>query len=180
MIQDPILTLDPIPAPLSGAEGEADGALDPAPLSLSEEIARRAEEEGIKTLYPEFDPDEALAHPELGALLRGEKTPGLRLLYEAVHLESIVSRRVSAALDDAFVDSVTAAVESTVESAIASAVAAREEQLLENIRARGCRPAENGTAAASGIRMHPAAGRLTRRDRARLAERAERGETVRL
>jgi hypothetical protein len=34
--------------------------------------------------------------------------------------------------------------------------------------------------AAAGVRMHPAVNRLTRRERAMLAKRAEDGETIKL
>ena len=61
-----------------------------------------------------------------------------------------------------------------------SAVKESEERLLSHIRARGQRPAENGVTAAVGIRMHPAVERLTHRERAMLAKRAEDGETIRL
>ncbi len=145
-------------------------------LDLREQIRQRAEAEGLAELYPAFDLDEALADPELGALLRGETVPDLRRLYEATHIDEILESRVQERLDAA----VTEALASALPLAVAAAVAESEERLLGNIRARGQRPGENGISAASGIRMHPAVNRLTRRERAILAERAGRGETIKL
>jgi hypothetical protein len=138
------------------------------------------EAEALKAVYPDFDTEAALAHPELGALLRGEAAPTLRQLYEAVHLEEIVEARVADAVEAAVAAAVSEAVESAIAAAVPAAVREGEEKLLEHIRARGLRPAENGIRAATGVRMHPAVNRLTRRERAMLAKRAELGETVRL
>ena len=95
----------------------------------------------------------------MGAMLRGEIKPTLRQLYEAVHWESMAAERV--------------------EAAVAAAVRESEERLLGHIRARGQRPSENGINAAAGVRMHPAVNRMTRRERAQLARRAECGEHIR-
>ncbi|MBQ9151805.1 MAG: hypothetical protein IJX72_06110 [Clostridia bacterium] len=151
---------------------EADSASDEAMVNA----ALLSEAEGVKAVYPDFDLDTALAHPILGALLRGEGKPTLRQLYEAVHMEDIVEGRVSSAVEA----QVSRAVESAVAEAVAEAVRECEERLLGHIRARGQRPAENGLSAAAGIRMHPAVDRLTRRERAMLAKRAENGETIKL
>ena len=170
---------DAIPTDEQPAVEEIDGQISnvasPETL-LREEILRRAEAEGLTALYPAFDADEALSHPELGAFLRGEATPDLRRLYEITHLEEIVESRVQSRLGNA----VAEALASAVPAAVSAAVAESEERLLGHIRARGQRPDENGISAASGIRMHLAVDRLTRRERAMLAERAERGETVKL
>ncbi len=148
----------------------------PAAPDLRSTLEREAAAADMATDYPDFDLDAALAEPTLGAWLRGERAPGLRALYEAAHLDDIVEARVSARLDAA----VAAAVETAVTEAVVAAVAEHEARLLGHIRARGQRPAENGTAASPGIRVHPAVERLTRRERAALARRAERGETVHL
>ncbi len=168
----------PADLPPSGAEAAADvGAHSDAPAeeALRAELTRRAEAEGLSALYPDFDLDRALDDPDLGALLRGETTPSLRHLYEATHLDQIVESRVQSRLDAA----VAAALASAIPEAVTAAVAESEERLLGHIRARGQRPGENGVAASAGIRMHPAVERLTRRERAMLAARAERGETIR-
>ena len=72
------------------------------------------------------------------------------------------------------------AVASAVTEAVTAAVQETEERLLSHIRARGQRPSEVGTEGRGGIRMHPAVNRLTRKERAMLARRAENGETIHL
>lgn len=133
-----------------------------------------AEAAVLRAVYPDFDLDAEMLHPVLGGLLRGEGKPTLRQLYEAVHWEDISAERVKSAVAEA----VETAVAEAVETAVSEAVKASEERLLSHIRARGQRPLENGLSAAAGIRMHPAVGRLTRRERAMLAKRAENGETI--
>ena len=142
-------------------DGDTDGAL-------------RAEAEGLVAVYPHFNLTAELEHPVLGPLLRGEARPTLRQLYEAVHWEDITEERIAAAVETRL----GAAVQTAVEEAVAEAVRACEERLLGHIRARGQRPAEVGMGGSGGIRMHPAVSRLTRKERAMLAQRAENGETI--
>ena len=132
------------------------------------------EAEGVRAVYPDFNLAAELAHPVLGAILRGEIKPSLRQLYEAVHMEDITAGRVASAVQA----QVAAAVTSAVAEAVASAVKETEERVLSHIRARGRRPSEVGAVSSAGIRMHPAVNRLTRRERAMLAKRAENGETI--
>ena len=149
------------------ASSEAAPAFDAALLT---------EAEGVRAVYPGFDLTAEMEHPVLGAMLRGEVKPTLRQLYEAVHLDEVVEERVANALEAR----VTEAVSAAVAEAVADAVRSTEERLLGHIRARGQRPSEVGTGGGAGIRMHPAVNRLTRRERAMLAKRAENGETVKL
>ena len=134
------------------------------------------EAEGVRAVYPHFDLTAELSHPVLGAILRGEAKPTLRQLYEAVHLEDILESRVASGVQA----QVAEAVSSAVTEAVTAAVQETEERLLSHIRARGQRPSEVGTEGRGGIRMHPAVNRLTRKERAMLARRAENGETIHL
>lgn len=147
------------------ASAEADTAADAELLS---------EAEGVRAVYPDFDLTAEMGHPVLGAILRGEAKPTLRQLYEAVHLDDIVEGRVAATVQA----QVAEAVAGAVAEAVASAVRETEERLLSHIRARGRRPSEVGAMGGGGIRMHPAVSRLTRKERAMLAKRAENGETI--
>jgi hypothetical protein len=151
--------------PEEGASLEVDAAEDAGLLSEAEEV---------RAIYPRFNPAAALEDPLLGALLRGEAKPTLRQLYEATHLEDILEDRVAAGVQER----VAAAVSEAVAAAVTTAVRETEERLLSHIRARGRRPAEVGAAGGAGIRMHPAVNRLTRKERAMLAKRAENGETI--
>jgi hypothetical protein len=143
------------------ASAQADAAADAGLLE---------EAEGVRAVYPDFDLTAALADPVLGALVRGEIRPTLRQLYEATHLDTVTAGRVAS--------EVQAKVAEAVSAAVAEAVRETEERLLSHIRARGQRPSEVGTGGAAGIRMHPAVNRLTRKERAMLAKRAENGETI--
>lgn len=160
----------------SVSEAEADhGAAAETEISaeavISTEAVISAEEaEALRAVYPQFDAEEALAHPVMGPILRGEAAPSLRQVYEAVHWEEIAASRTEAAIAEAVSEAVSAAV--------AEAVKDSEERLLGNIRARGQRPAENGTASWAGARLPSAVLRLTRRERAMLAKRAENGEHI--
>ena len=133
-----------------------------------------AEAEGVRAVYPHFDLTAELSHPVLGRILRGEVKPTLRQLYEAVHLDDILESRVASGVQA----QVAEAVAEAVSAAVAEAVRETEERLLSHIRARGQRPSEVGTVGGGGIRMHPAVNRLTRKERAMLAKRAENGETI--
>ena len=164
----------------SVSEAEADhGAAAETEISaeavISTEAVISAEEaEALRAVYPQFDAEEALAHPVMGPILRGEAAPSLRQVYEAVHWEEIAASRTEAAIAEA----VSEAVSTAVSAAVAEAVKDSEERLLGNIRARGQRPAENGTASWAGARLPSAVLRLTRRERAMLAKRAENGEHI--
>ena len=143
------------------ASSEAAPAFDAALLT---------EAEGVRAVYPHFDLAAEMEHPVLGKILRGEVAPTLKQLYEATHLDEIFEGRVSEAVAQRLDVAVTAAVE--------AALLEHEQKVLAHIRARGQRPSETGVRASAGIRMHPAVGRLTRRERAMLAERARDGETI--
>ena len=110
--------------------------------------------------YPGVDPTRMEQDIAVCALARGEVRPTPRQAYELTHMDAIVEARVAERIEGAVRES--------------------EARLLDHIRACGQRPMENGVRAAAGVRMHPAVGRLTRSDRAALARRAERGETIRL
>ncbi len=193
IFKDSVGEMIPVPAhALLGAERgqEEEGAFDETDAIADGDASdsahargawyRRAEAEGMFDAYPDFDLDAALSHPVLGAILRGETTPSLRQLFEMTHLDEIVESRVRARTDAEVAAALATAIPKAVSSAVETAVAESEERLLSHIRARGQRPVENGMSASIGIHMHPAVDRLTRRERAMLAERAGRGETVHL
>lgn len=130
------------------------------------------EAEALRGIYPGFNLTSALTHPVLGGLIRGEARPTLRQLYEAVAWQDLAA--------DAYAGRLESEVQSALAEAVEQAVQSNEECLISHIRTRGLRPAEVGAASSVGIRMHPAVERLTRRERAMLAKRAEDGETIQL
>ena len=129
-----------------------------------EEDTYGVEAEAVRQVYPTFDLTHEMQDPAFRALVRGEARPTLRQVYELCHREALMAEAVSTA----------------VAEAVAKAVSRAEAQLVSHIQARGQRPAENGMADRGAVRMHPDVGRLTRSDRARLARRAQEGESIRL
>lgn len=129
-----------------------------------EEDTYGVEAEAVRQVYPTFDLTHEMQNPAFRALVRGEARPTLRQVYELCHREALTAEAVSTA----------------VAEAVAKAVSRAEAQLVSHIQARGQRPAENGMADRGAVRMHPDVGRLTRSDRARLARRAQEGESIRL
>ena len=129
-----------------------------------EEDTYGVEAEAVRQVYPTFDLTHEMQDPAFRALARGEARPTLRQVYELCHREALTAEAVSAA----------------VAEAVSEAVSRAEAQLVSHIQARGQRPAENGMADRGAVRMHPDVGRLTRSDRARLAQRAQEGESIRL
>ena len=53
-----------------------------------------------------------------------------------------------------------------------------QKQVVDNIRSRGSRPAENGTVSRSGFTYKSDVSKLSKEDRAEIARRAARGETI--
>ncbi len=126
----------------------------------------------LQEVYPDFDLSQMMEDETFRALLSGEVRPTLRQVYEMLSPRVLVDTQVQAEVE--------ARLSAAVETAVAEAVAMAEKNLLSHIRARGMRPHESGSNAASGVRTHPAVHRLTREDRAKLAVMAQRGENVRL
>lgn len=54
----------------------------------------------------------------------------------------------------------------------------RERALIQNILARGARPAENGAGAQNGLAARPDPARMTPAQRADIAQRVARGESI--
>lgn len=134
------------------------------------DLIREAEE--LQETYPSFALDRMMDDATFAGLVTGEIRPTLRQVYEMLCPQALIEASVQARVQE----TVSAAVESAVNQAVAKA----EENLLRHIQTRGMRPRENGSHASTGVRMHPAVHRLTREDRAKLAQMAQRGENVQL
>lgn len=170
-----------------GAEEPGAEAVDPAPVPDADGTVNGSvdgeEAERLRAVYPTFDPEKEMQDPVFRALALGEVRPTLRQVYELCHAAEIFGAHAETASETASETApgvVSEADSEAVAAAVAAAIAAAEERLLGSIRARGYRPPENGLSASGGVRMHPAVDKLTRSDRAQLAKRAERGETIRL
>ncbi len=104
--------------------------------------------------YPGFDLTAELENPEFMSSL--EKGVPMELAYKLLHMDEIVQTAAQKAADE------------------------REQAVLESIRARGARPPENGASAQNGVATGTDVSKLTREQRAEIARRANRGETITL
>lgn len=110
------------------------------------------EGEKLQKLYPNFDLGRESKNPRFLALLRSGIP--VRHAYEVIHMDEIK------------------------EGVAKAAARSTEKQVVDAIRAKGVRPAENGTAAQSGFTVKGDVSKLTKKDRAEIARRAARGEKI--
>lgn len=110
------------------------------------------EAEEVRQLYPSFDLNAEVKNDNFLSMLRAGVP--VRHAYEVVHMEDIKA------------------------GVAAMQAKATEKQVVNNIRAKGARPAENGTAAQSGFTVKDDVSKLTRRDREEIARRVARGEHI--
>lgn len=116
--------------------------------------------EEVKQRFPGFDLQAELTHPETGerfaSLLRSGQID-VGTAYQVIHMDDLMT------------------------GAIGHAVRTAQQQTVNNIRARGMRPAENGAggrAPATVVKKDPS--KFTKADRAEIGRRVERGETIEL
>lgn len=106
----------------------------------------------LKEVYPDFDLEAEVQDKDFLSLLRSGVP--MRLAYEVKHMNDIVTTAKKTAADE------------------------REKAVTEAIRARGERPAENGASTQNGVTTGVDVSKLTREQRAEIAKRAARGETI--
>lgn len=114
--------------------------------------AWQTEAEGVKAKYPGFNFEADSANPQFMSMLRAGVS--IEAAYRALHHDEIVA------------------------GAVDNARAQTEKFVVENIRAKGSRPAENGTSSASAFTYKSDVSKLSRADRAEIARRAARGEII--
>ena len=111
-----------------------------------------SEAEALKAKFPKFDLSTEVKNPQFLAMLKAG-TP-VEHAYKVLHFDELVGDAVS----------VTAA--------------RQEQKVVAQVRARGARPAENGTAAQSAFTVKDDVSKLSKKDRAEIARRAQRGEII--
>lgn len=125
---------------------------------LSQQMAERqlrqwdSEAQALKNLYPSFDLNAESENPKFKELLK--KGVPLATAYEVIHLADI----------KAGIQRMTAS--------------ATEKQVTDNIRAKGQRPAENGTSSQSAFTVKDDVSKLSKADRRNIAVRARQGESI--
>lgn len=112
---------------------------------------READE--LSQIYPDFDLNAEVQNPQFIAMLR----TGLPMehAYKVIHMDEIIQQ-------NAF-----------------SAAADREKKVVDNIRAKGRRPAENGTSNQSAFTIKDDVSKLSKSDREEIVRRVARGENIR-
>lgn len=126
----------------------------------SEEAAQQTyagwmqEAETVKAVYPEFDMATEVQNPQFLSMLQSGVP--VQHAYEVAHLD-------------------------VIKGGIAQQTAAQTEKaVVDNIRAKGARPAENGVGAGSGITVKSDVTKFSKADRAEIARRVARGEKIEL
>lgn len=112
------------------------------------------EAEAMKADYPGFDLGRESQDPQFLSMLRSGVP--VKLAYEVMHMDEI---------------------KSTVAQTTAQKT---EKQVVEGIRAKGARPAENGTSSQSGFVVKDDPAKWTKQDRAEIVRRVQRGEQIKL
>ena len=119
----------------------------------SAEVKNRTDElkkqiELAKEAYPDFDFEQEIKNPEFVRLIK--VGVNVKEAYEVVNIDSIIDKNSKNA----------------------------EKKVVDSIRAKSSRPAENGSEGGSGILLSGNASKLTRKERADLAKRAAKGEKI--
>ena len=113
------------------------------------------EAELLKGKFPELDLAEEFENPEFVRML--DHGIGVATAYQAVHFDDLMG------------------------GALQHAAVTTEKKVLDSIRARGARPAENGAGGSSGAREKPIdVTKLTKQQRNELIERARRNPDERI
>lgn len=110
------------------------------------------ESEEVKKIYPSFDFRAEMANREFAGLLKSGIP--VQKAYELVHMQEIMDAKSR------------------------TAAQAAGEQLVAKLKSKASRPLENGTSAQSAVIVKSDVGNLTRAERAEIARRAARGETI--
>lgn len=119
---------------------------------FNEQLQRWAQDaEALKGKYKSFDLNRELQNPTFSHLL---KVVPMEHAYKMVHFEEIMGDAVN----------ITAAQ--------------TEKKVVDNVRAKGNRPAENGAASQSAFTVKDDPSKWSKRDRAEIAKRVARGETI--
>ena len=110
------------------------------------------EAEGVKEMYPGFDFRTEFANRDFQGLLRA-RVP-MKQAYELIHMEEIKQATAKTAAQTA------------------------SEQMQANLKAKQSRPSENGTSSKTAVIVKNDVSKLTRKERAEIARRAQYGEKI--
>ena len=106
----------------------------------------------VKSRFPNFDLSAELQNPAFVSMLRSG-TP-MEHAYKVMHFDELM------------------------QGAVQLTTANTEKRVVNNVRARGNRPAENGTASQSAFTVRDDVSKLSKKERAEISRRAMRGEHI--
>lgn len=112
------------------------------------------EGEQVKAVYANFDLDTEMADPQFQALLKSGVN--IKTAFEVLHKDELIP----------------AAMQMTAKAV--------QQKLTNDIAARGRRPAENGLSGTANVHAKADVGKMSKQERAKLIERAARGERIEL
>ena len=138
----------------SGESVPAETGSVPAPGPADQMAAWGRQAEALRELVPDFDLETEQADPAFRALL--DKGLTVKQAFILHYFDRLLAAAIHLAAEET------------------------ERRLVANLRARGQRPPENGVAGAGSFLLGGAAAGLTRQQRAEIADRVRKGETVRL
>ena len=110
------------------------------------------ESEALKAKFPKFDLSAEMQDPAFMSMLRSG-TP-VEHAYKIMHFDELMTDAVSVTAADT------------------------ERRVVGNVRAKGTRPTENGTAAQSAFTIRDDVSKLSKKERAEIARRALRGDEI--
>lgn len=110
------------------------------------------EAEQLKTKYPAFDLNTEVKDRNFLSMLKSG-TP-MELAYKVIHMDEMMN------------------------SAVLQSAANTEQRVVANVKAKGTRPPEGGASAQAAAVVKDDVSKLTKEDRAAIARRAARGETI--
>lgn len=111
-----------------------------------------AESEALKEKFPEFDLKTETENPSFLSMLKSGVP--MEHAFKVIHMDEIVT------------------------NAMKTTQALSEKRVVDNIRAKGMRPVENGAGSHSAFTVKNDVTKLTKEERAEIARRAERGERI--
>ena len=104
-----------------------------------------------------------------------QKVPGFDLRVEAENPEFVQMLRAGLPVEHAYK---VVHMDEILAGQAVNVAAQAQKQVVDNIRSKGSRPAENGTVSRSGFTYKSDVSKLSKEDRAEIAKRAARGETI--
>ena len=110
------------------------------------------ESEAVKKKFPTFELNTEMQNPQFVSMLKSNIP--VEHAYKLIHYDEIL------------------------QEAMQTTASKQEKQVIDNVRARGMRPSENGVSDRASFTVKDDVSKLTKKDRAEIARRAARGERI--